>query len=98
MEGDPAYPGAVSTGSEGSVIRENGPSYRIVPLDHSGVPLEDELEQLRAWLPDEMARRMSRKLTNRAWLGMLYHHGIDEGWPKERLDRIDAARRRVDDL
>jgi transcriptional regulator with XRE-family HTH domain len=70
----------------------------VVPLDEHGAPVEDELEQLRSWLPDEAVRRLSRHTTPRAWLGMLYTHGIDEGWPKERLDRIDSARRRVDAL
>lgn len=76
-----------------------GPDGRhVVAIDESGLPLEDELEQLRNWLPAEATRRLSRQTTDRAWLGALYAHGIDEGWPKERLDRVDAARRRVDAL
>ena len=78
-----------------AAVRERGPRY-VVPIDESGEPLQDELEELRSWLPDEAQRRMSRHVTERVWLGTLYSYATDQGWPAERVDRIDAARRRVD--
>lgn len=87
-----------STDSGAGAIRDSPPAYRVVPIDESGLPLEDELEVLRGWISDDAMRRMSRHTTPRAWLGMLYAHGTHEGWPAERLDRIDSARRRVDEL
>lgn len=87
-----------STGKRQAAIREEQPDYRVVPLDEAGLPLSDELEQLRDWIPEGMTRRMSRQVTDRVWLGELYAFGIEQGWPAERLDRIDSARRRVDAL
>jgi hypothetical protein len=98
MDG-PGYAAEASTGSAPRVIRETGlHGYRVTPVDESGVPIDDELEQLRAWIPEGMTRRMSRQVTDRVWLGELYAFGIEQGWPADRLDRIDAARRRVDGL
>lgn len=70
---------------------------KVVPLTTSGLPLADEIELLREWLPDEMTRRMSRKLTPRVWLGMLYAFGAEEGWPRAQMDRIHAAMVQLDE-
>lgn len=102
LEGDTPHPSLPpflrSTDPDSGAIRDTGSSHQVVPVDESGLPLEDELEALRGWITDDGMRRMSRHTTPRAWLGMLYANGTHEGWPKERLDRIDAARRRVDEL
>lgn len=67
------------------------------PLDDEGLPIQDEIEELMDWLPHDMSRRMARHVTPRMRLGELYAYGIEQGWPKERLDRIDQARRRLDE-
>lgn len=89
------YGGGIVEGVEGSdsfdfVSDERG-NYNVVPVETSGLPLSEQIEELREWLPDEMTRRMSRKLTPRVWLGMLYALGAEEGWPRERLQRIHEA-------
>lgn len=78
------------------MIREAGPEY--VPVDTEGRPLQYEIDQLMDWLPEDLSRRFVRHVSKRVRLGELYAYGIEQGWSKERLDRIDAARRRLDAL
>lgn len=92
-------PDRADRGGEGHmVVRESG-WVQYDPEYDPMASIAQEVDGMLSWLGEDLSRRLAGSgVTLKARLGQLYQIGLADGWTRERMDYIDAVRRRLQDI
>lgn len=79
------------------VVREHGGiEYDPSPDDMASVAAD--VQAILDWLPADMSRRWTSKVTTRTRLAEVYAYGASQGWSRERLAFIHSTIERLGDV